>query len=64
MARSIKDAICRFKTQSGYKVNRRAGWDTHGLPVEIGVEKKLGIHKDDIGRRFPLRNTTRPAAAR
>ena len=43
MARSIKDAICRFKTQSGYKVNRRAGWDTHGLPVELGVEKMLGI---------------------
>ena len=39
MARSIKDAICRYKTQSGYKVNRRAGWDTHGLPVELGVEK-------------------------
>ena len=52
MARSIKDAICRFKTQSGYKVNRRAGWDTHGLPVEIGVEKKLGIHKDDIGTKI------------
>ena len=43
MARSIKDAICRFKTQSGYKVNRRAGWDTHGLPVELGVEKMLAI---------------------
>lgn len=64
MARSIKDAICRFKTQSGYKVNRRAGWDTHGLPVEIGVEKKLGIHRMTSERRFPLRNTTRPAAAR
>ena len=49
MARSIKDSICRYKTQTGYKVNRRAGWDTHGLPVELGVEKKLGIHKDDIG---------------
>ncbi|MBD9294103.1 MAG: isoleucine--tRNA ligase [Bacteroidales bacterium] len=54
MARSIKDAICRYKTQSGYKVNRRAGWDTHGLPVEIGVEKKLGIHKDDIGRKISV----------
>ena len=43
MARSIKDAICRYKTQSGYKVNRRAGWDTHGLPVELEIEKKLGI---------------------
>ena len=54
MARSIKDAICRFKTQTGYKVNRRAGWDTHGLPVEIGVEKKLGIHKDDIGTKISV----------
>ncbi|MCQ2149377.1 MAG: isoleucine--tRNA ligase [Bacteroidales bacterium] len=50
MARSIKDAICRYKTQSGFKVRRRAGWDTHGLPVELGVEKKLGITKEDIGR--------------
>ena len=49
MARTIKDTVCRYKTQTGYKVARRAGWDTHGLPVEIGVEKKLGIHKDDIG---------------
>lgn len=54
MARSIKDAICRYKTQSGFKVNRRAGWDTHGLPVEIGVEKKLGIHKDDIGKKISV----------
>ena len=54
MARSIKDSICRYKTQTGYKVNRRAGWDTHGLPVEIGVEKKLGIHKDDIGKKISV----------
>ncbi len=54
MARSIKDAICRFKTQTGFKVYRRAGWDTHGLPVEIGVEKKLGIHKDDIGTKISV----------
>ena len=54
MARSIKDAICRYKTQTGYKVNRRAGWDTHGLPMEIGVEKKLGIHKDDIGKKISV----------
>ena len=52
MARSIKDAICRYKTQSGYKVNRRAGWDTHGLPVELGVEKMLGITKEDIGTKI------------
>ena len=54
MARSIKDAICRFKTQSGYKVNRRAGWDTHGLPVELGVEKMLGITKEDIGTKITV----------
>ena len=54
MARSIKDAICRYKTQSGYKVNRRAGWDTHGLPVELGVEKKLGITKEDIGHKISV----------
>ena len=54
MARSIKDAICRYKTQTGYRVERRAGWDTHGLPVEIGVEKKLGIHKEDIGKTISV----------
>ena len=54
MARSIKDAICRYKTQSGYKVNRRAGWDTHGLPVELGVEKLLGITKEDIGTKITV----------
>ncbi|MBQ5416309.1 MAG: class I tRNA ligase family protein, partial [Bacteroidales bacterium] len=54
MARSIKDAVCRYKTQTGYKVDRRAGWDTHGLPVEIGVEKKLGIHKEDIGTKISV----------
>ncbi len=54
MARSIKDAVCRYKTQSGYKVNRRAGWDTHGLPVELGVEKKLGITKEDIGKTISV----------
>ncbi|MCF0176743.1 MAG: isoleucine--tRNA ligase [Bacteroidales bacterium] len=54
MARSIKDSICRYKTQSGYKVNRRAGWDTHGLPVELGVEKKLGITKEDIGKKITV----------
>ncbi len=54
MARSIKDSICRYKTQTGFKVPRRAGWDTHGLPVEIGVEKKLGIHKYDIGKKISI----------
>ena len=59
MARSIKDSICRYKTQTGYKVNRRAGWDTHGLPVEIGVEKKLGIHKEDIGTKISVEEYNR-----
>lgn len=54
MARSIKDAICRYKTQSGYRVERRAGWDTHGLPVELGVEKMLGITKEDIGKKISV----------
>ncbi|MBQ9462772.1 MAG: isoleucine--tRNA ligase [Bacteroidales bacterium] len=54
MARSIKDSICRYKTQSGYKVRRRAGWDTHGLPVELGVEKMLGITKEDIGTKISV----------
>ena len=54
MARSIKDAVCRYKTQTGYLVRRRAGWDTHGLPVELGVEKKLGITKEDIGTKISV----------
>ena len=54
MARSIKDAVCRYKTQTGFKVRRRAGWDTHGLPVELGVEKKLGITKEDIGSKISV----------
>ena len=59
MARSIKDAVCRYKTQTGYKVRRRAGWDTHGLPVELGVEKKLGITKEDIGRKISVEEYNR-----
>ncbi len=51
MARTIKDAICRYKTQCGYEVKRKAGWDTHGLPIELGVEKTLGITKEDIGTK-------------
>ena len=54
MARSIKDAVCRYKTQTGFQVRRRAGWDTHGLPVELGVEKKLGITKADIGTKISI----------
>jgi len=54
ISRTIKDAICRFKTQSGYEVKRKAGWDTHGLPVELGVEKSLGITKEDIGVKISI----------
>ena len=58
MARTIKDIFCRYKTQKGFLVKRKAGWDTHGLPVELGVEKELGITKDSIGKKFLLKNTT------
>ena len=54
MARTIKDIICRFKTMKGYQVMRKAGWDTHGLPVELGVEKALGITKEDIGGKISV----------
>ncbi len=54
MARSIKDIFCRYKTQKGFQVNRKAGWDTHGLPVELGVEKELGITKEDIGSKISV----------
>ena len=54
MGRAIKDIFCRFKTLQGYKVNRKAGWDTHGLPVELGVEKELGITKEDIGMTISI----------
>ena len=54
MARTIKDAFCRYKTIKGFNVKRKAGWDTHGLPVELGVEKELGISKDDIGNKISV----------
>ncbi len=54
IARSIKDIFCRYKTMKGYLVNRKAGWDTHGLPVELGVEKSLGITKEDIGNKISV----------
>ena len=54
MARAIKDIFCRYKTQKGFLVERKGGWDTHGLPVEIGVEKSLGITKDDIGKKISI----------
>ena len=54
MARSIKDVVCRYQTLKGKHVVRKAGWDTHGLPVELGVEKKLGITKEDIGKKISV----------
>ena len=54
MARTIKDIVCRYKTMRGYHVKRKAGWDTHGLPVELGVEKNLGITKEDIGKKISV----------
>ncbi len=59
MARTIKDIFCRYKTQQGYLVHRKAGWDTHGLPVELGVEKKLGITKEDIGKNISIEEYNR-----
>ncbi len=55
MARSVKDIFCRYKTMKGFLVNRKAGWDTHGLPVELAVEKKLGITKEDIGKKISVK---------
>ena len=54
MARTIKDIFCRYKTMQGFCVKRKAGWDTHGLPVELGVEKSLGITKEDIGKTISV----------
>ena len=59
MARTIKDIICRYKTQQGFEVHRKAGWDTHGLPVELGVEKSLGITKEDIGKKITVEEYNR-----
>ena len=56
MARAIKDIFCRYKTLKGFKVNRKAGWDTHGLPIELGVEKELNISKEDIGSKISIRD--------
>ena len=54
MARSIKDIFCRYKTLKGYQVKRKGGWDTHGLPIELAVEKSLGITKEDIGKKISV----------
>jgi isoleucyl-tRNA synthetase len=55
LSRAIKDVVCRYKTLTGYKVDRKAGWDTHGLPVELSVEKSLGITKEDIGKKISIK---------
>ena len=54
MARAIKDIFCRYKTLRGFRVERKAGWDTHGLPIELGVEKELGITKENIGKTISI----------
>jgi isoleucyl-tRNA synthetase len=59
MARTVKDIFCRFKTLQGYQVKRKGGWDTHGLPVELQVEKELGITKDDIGKKISIEEYNR-----
>ena len=64
MARTIKDIVCRYKTMKGFRVNRKAGWDTHGLPVELGVEKSLGITKEDIGKKISVDDYNAACAAR
>ncbi len=54
ISRTIKDVFCRYKTQKGFRVDRKAGWDTHGLPIELAVEKTLGITKEDIGKKITV----------
>ena len=54
MARAVKDIFCRYKTLKGFQVKRKGGWDTHGLPVELQVEKELGITKEDIGKKISV----------
>src|SRR3982074_1905061 len=54
ISRTLKDLVCRYKTMQGFKVMRKGGWDTHGLPIELGVEKELGITKEDIGKKISV----------
>ena len=63
MGRTIKDLFCRYKTMQGFQVNRKGGWDTHGLPVELGVEKKLGITKEDIGTKISIEDYNKECRA-
>ena len=64
ISRTLKDLVCRYKTMQGFQVNRKGGWDTHGLPVELGVEKLLGITKEDIENQFLLKNIMLPAVGK
>src|SRR5579872_2003710 len=59
ISRTLKDLVCRYKTMRGFQVQRKGGWDTHGLPVELGVEKELGITKEDIGRKISIEEYNR-----
>jgi isoleucyl-tRNA synthetase len=59
ISRTLKDLVCRYKTMQGFQVKRKAGWDTHGLPVELGVEKELGITKEDIGKKITVEEYNR-----
>ena len=54
ISRTLKDLVCRYKTMQGFQVRRKGGWDTHGLPIELGVEKELGITKEDIGKKISV----------
>ncbi|MFZ8258193.1 class I tRNA ligase family protein, partial [Staphylococcus aureus] len=54
ISRTLKDMVCRYKTMQGFQVKRKGGWDTHGLPIELGVEKELGITKEDIGVKITV----------
>src|SRR5687768_13199300 len=59
ISRTLKDLVCRYKTMQGFQVQRKGGWDTHGLPVELGVEKLLGITKEDIGKKITVEEYNR-----
>ena len=61
ISRTLKDMVCRYKTMKGFQVKRKGGWDTHGLPVELGVEKELGITKEDIGKKISVESITKNA---
>ena len=59
ISRTLKDLVCRYKTMQGFQVKRKGGWDTHGLPIELGVEKLLGITKEDIGKKISVEDYNR-----